>query len=107
MFGTLPNFLNTNWPNNKKQQYIKLLTKNQNTIWQIFSVYKIEPTTDYLQTKFSSIESYEAFLNTIKSRSVHNLNVSLDYTDKIITLSTCDNTGRYRVAIHAKLIQIQ
>ena len=107
MFGQLPNFLNHNWTKNNKQHYIKLQTKNQNTIWEIFSVYKIEPITDYLQTKFSSIESYETFLNTLKNRSVHKLNVELNYTDKILTLSTCDNTGRYRVAIHAKLIQIQ
>ena len=28
-------------------------------------------------------------------------------TDKIITLSTCDDTGTKRVAVHAKLIKIE
>lgn len=107
MFGNLPDFLNKKWLNDQSQQYIKLQTRNQNTIWQIFSVYKIEPTTDYLQTRFGSIESYQNFLTTIKNRSIHNLNIEVDYTDKILTLSTCDNTGKYRVVVHAKLIKIQ
>lgn len=107
MFGSLPTFLNKSWLNNPKQHYIKISTKNSNSIWQIFSVYKIEPTTNYLQTKFYSMETYQSFLDTIKNRSAHQLDVNVEATDKILTLSTCDNTGKKRVAIHAKLIQIK
>ena len=107
MFGSLPYMLNKNWFNSKNNQYIKLSTKTSNTIWQIFSVYKIEPTTDYLQSVFNSIENYQNFLNTLKNRSIRDFNVNLNYTDKIITLSTCDDTGTKRVAVHAKLIKIE
>lgn len=107
MFGSLPYMLNKNWFNSKNNQYIKLSTKTSNTIWQIFSVYKIEPTTDYLQSVFNSIENYQKFLNTLKNRSIRDFNVNLNYTDKIITLSTCDDTGTKRVAVHAKLIKIE
>jgi len=107
MFGTIPHLLNKNWFNNPNNHYIKLSTKNTNTIWQIFSVYKIEPTTDYLQTKFNSTASYQEFLNKLKNRSSYNFNLNLNYTDKIITLSTCDDIGTKRVAIHAKLIKIE
>lgn len=107
MFGSLPYMLNKNWFNSKNNQYIKLSTKTSNTIWQIFSVYKIEPTTDYLQSVFNSIENYQNFLNTLKNRSIRDFNVNLNYTDKIITLSTCDDTGTKRVAVHAKLIRIE
>ena len=55
MFGQIPYMLKKNWFNNENSQYIKLSTKNTNSIWQIFSVYKIEPTTDYLQSQFNSI----------------------------------------------------
>lgn len=106
MFGSIPNLLNQNWFSNPNKQYIKLSTKTTNSIWQIFSVYKIEPTTDYLQAKFNSTSAYQEFLNTIKNRSVHQFNIELNYTDKIITLSTCDNIGTKRVAVHAKLISI-
>ena len=107
MFGTLPKLLNKNWFSNPNNHYIKLSTKNTNTVWQIFSVYKITPTTDYLQTRFNSTIIYQNFLNTLKNRSEYNFNLDLNYSDKIITLSTCDNTGTKRVAIHAKLINIE
>lgn len=107
MFGILPTFLDKNWLNNPSQHYIKISTNNSNSIWQIFSVYKIEPTTDYLQTNFYSFETYQDFIDTIINRSVHNLKLDVTPTDKILTLSTCDNTGRKRVVVHAKLIQIK
>jgi len=107
MFGTIPHLLNKNWFANKNNHYIKLSTKNTNSIWQIFSVYKIEPTTDYLQTKFNSTTNYQNFLDKLKNRSTYNFNIDLNYTDKIITLSTCDDIGTKRVAIHAKLIKIE
>lgn len=107
MFGTIPNLLNSSWFNNPNNHYIKLSTKTTNSIWKIFSVYKIEPTTDYLQVKFNSIKAYQEFLNTITERSVYNFNIDTNYTDKIITLSTCDNIGTHRVVVHAKLIKIE
>ncbi len=107
MFGSIPYMLNKKWFNQKNNHYIKLSTKTTNSIWQIFSVYKITPTTDYLQSVFNSIENYQNFLNTIKNRSIKNFNIDLNYTDKIITLSTCDDTGTKRVAVHAKLIKIE
>ena len=107
MFGQIPYLLKKSWFNSPNSHYIKLSTKNTNSIWQIFSVYKIAPTTDYLQTNFNSIEAYESFLNQINERSIKNFNVDLSYKDKIITLSTCDDTGTKRVAVHAKLIKIE
>lgn len=107
MFGSIPKLLNKNWFTNKNNHYIKLSTKNTNTVWQIFSIYKIAPTTDYLQTRFNSTSTYQQFLNTLKNRSEYQFNINVDYTDKIITLSTCDNSGTKRIAIHAKLINIE
>ena len=107
MFGNLPDFLTSNWLNKKNKPYIKLSTTTHNSVWQIFSVYKIKPTTDYLETKFYSIETYNNFLEKITKRSKKNFNIEILATDKILTLSTCDNTGNYRVVVHAKLIKIQ
>ena len=106
MFGQIPYLLQKSWFNNENSHYIKISTKTTNSIWQIFSVYKITPTTDYLQSKFNSVDLYESFLKTIKNRSTHKFNVNVDYTDKIITLSTCDDIGTKRVVVHAKLIKI-
>lgn len=107
MFGSIPNLLNPTWFSTPNKNYIKLSTKTTNSIWEIFSVYKITPTSDYLQAKFNSATAYQEFLNTIKNRSEHQFNIELNYTDKIITLSTCDNIGTKRVAVHAKLVSIE
>lgn len=107
MFGQIPYLLKPNWQSNKNNYYIKLSTKKTNSIWQIFSVYKIKPTTDYLQSKFNSAETYQSFLTTLKNRSEYNFNTEISTNNKIITLSTCDDTGTKRVAVHAKLINIE
>ena len=107
MFGQIPYLLKKSWFNNKNSHYIKLSTKKTNSIWQIFSVYKTPPTTDYLQSVFHSVDNYENFLNTIKNKSYYKFDVNLNFTDKIITLSTCDDIGTSRVVVHAKLIKIE
>jgi len=107
MFGSIPNILKNNWFSNKNNHYIKLSTDTTNSIWKIFSIYKISPVTDYLQTKFNSTITYQTFLNKLKERSKFDFNTEINYTDKIITLSTCDDTGTKRVVIHAKLINIE
>ena len=48
---------------------------------------------------------FNEFLNKIKSRSVYNFNVDVSDTDNILTLSTCDNSGKKRVVMHAKKIK--
>ena len=107
MFGQVPLMLKKKWRSNPDNYYIKLSTRKTNSIWQIFSTYKISPTTDYLQSKFNSVETYEIFLNKIKDRSSYNFNTEITTDDKIITLSTCDDIGTKRVVVHAKLIKIE
>ena len=106
MFGTLFNVLNKSWYTNKYNHVIKFSTPYENTMWQVFSVYKIEPEVYYLTTSFSSNTEYTKFLSTMKSRSIYDFNVELSESDKIITLSTCsDAAGTGRIVLHAKLIK--
>ena len=107
MFGQIPYLLSKNWFKSPNSHYIKLSTKTTNSIWQIFSVYKTPPTTDYLQSKFNSIDTYQQFLETISKRSSQKFDINVTNTDKIITLSTCDDIGTKRVVVHAKLIKIE
>lgn len=107
MFGSLPNVLKASWYNNSNNRYIKISTTTYNSIWQIFSVYKTKPTIDYLQTKFNSLENYHEFLQTLKNKSIYDFNIDVTYQDKIVTLSTCDDTGTQRIVVHAKLYSIE
>lgn len=107
MFGQLPRVLGKSWQSNPNYHYIKLSTKKTNSIWKIFSVYEITPTIDYLQSNFNSIDTYQQFINLIKNRSAYNFQTEVTITDKIITLSTCNNIGNKRVVVHAKLINLE
>ena len=104
MFGSLSKTLKSNWYNNKDNHIIRLSTEIENTMWQIFSVYKIPEETYYITTNFSNDSEYEKFLNIIKERSIHNFNTDININDKVLTLSTCYSDTE-RTVEHAKLIK--
>lgn len=105
MFGSVPDMLKSSYLNNG-DNYIKISTPSSNSVWKVFSIYTIEPEVYYLKTNFKS-EPYENFLNIIKGRSIHNFGLDVTTDDKVLTLSTCDNTGTKRVVVHAKMISIE
>ena len=104
MFGTLKNVLNNGWLNNTNNYVIKISTETENSLWQIFSVYRIPTTSDYLQTNFNDETEYQNFLDMIKDRSSHNFETNVASTDNILTLSTCYNNSD-KMVVHAKLIK--
>lgn len=104
MFGTLKNTLKDSWLNNTNNHVIKLSTEKNNTLWQVFSVYHIPTTNDYIQTEFTNNESFLEFATILKNRSIHNFNTTVNKNDKILTLSTCYGTNE-KLVVHAKLIK--
>lgn len=104
MFGSLYKTQYPAWYQNRSNHIIRISTPNVNMSYQIFSVYKIEEESYYIQTDFTSDSEYLEFLNTIKERSKYDFNVVLNESDKIITLSTCAN-DKERYVVHAKLIK--
>ena len=104
MFGSLSKTLKSNWYNNKDNHIIRLSTETENTMWQIFSVYKIPEETYYITTNFRNDSEYEKFLNIIKERSIHNFSTDININDKVLTLSTCYSDTE-RTVVHAKLIK--
>ena len=103
MFGTLKNILTNGWLNNTDNYVIKISTESENTLWQVFSVYTIPTTNDYIQVKFNN-KDFEDFSNMLISRSQHNFNTNITKDDKILTLSTCYSDSE-KLVLHAKLIK--
>lgn len=103
MFGSLKDTLKSSWQSNKDNYIIKISTEKENSIWQIFSIYKIATTSDYLQTTFTDNE-FESFINLIKGRSSYNFETNVTNEDKVLTLSTCYNDND-KMVVHAKLIK--
>ena len=106
MFGSLKNILKSGWINNVDNHIVKLSTEKHNTLWQVFSVYKIPTTNDYIQVHFSSNEEFLDFGNMLIGRSNYKFNTHINVNDKILTLSTCYNDYE-KVVLHAKLIKIE
>ena len=104
MFGTLRTIFSSNWYKNKDNHVIKMSTEKENTLWQVFSVYRIKTTSDYLKTQFKNDDEYLSFLNMLKERSQYKFDTKFDENTQIITLSTCYNKSD-KVVMHAKLIK--
>ncbi len=104
MFGSLKNILTSGWLINQNNYVIKLSTEYENTLWQVFSVYRIPTTNDYIRTNFKNNRNFLEFAEMLINRSVHNFNTKVNENDHILTLSTCYNDNE-KVVLHAKLIK--
>ncbi len=106
MFGSLKNIVKSDWYENQDNHIIKISTEHQNTLWQVFSVYVINTTSDYLKVSFNDTIEFEIFANMLMNRSEYNFKTKINRDDKIVTLSTCYNSTK-KVVMHAKLIKIE
>lgn len=104
MFGTLRNALTNGWLKNKNNFVFKISTPYENSLWQVFSIYHIPTTSDYLQIKFKDDEEFNKFTKMLIDRSAHKFDTKVGSNDKLLTLSTCYNETE-RVVLHAKLIK--
>lgn len=106
MFGSLHKALKKDWFKNTNNHIIKMSSDSYNTLWQIFSVYTIPTTNDYIKTSFGTNSEYQEFLDLIAGRSVHKFNTVVTTNDKVLTLSTCYGPHK-KMVVHAKLIKIE
>ena len=106
MFGELDKLLKNTWYKNAQNHFINISTTTHNSIWQVFSVYHIPTTSDYLKVNFKDNNDFLDFANKMKDRSSRKFNTTINKEDKLLTLSTCYNDTD-KLVVHAKLISIQ
>ncbi|MCI8575340.1 MAG: class B sortase [Bacilli bacterium] len=103
MFGTLHKTANKSWYSNEENLTISFNTLYETMNWKIFSIYKVNKTSDYIKTEFATDEDFLEYINLIKSRSINDFKVEITKEDKVLTLSTCTGDNQ-RFVVHAKLI---
>ncbi len=104
MFGTLDNAKDEDWLANKNNHIITFNTLNEEMSFEIFSIYKIGNTNDYIANNFNSDNHYLTFIELISNRSLYDFDVNVTTDDYILTLSTCyEYTNRF--VVHARLIK--
>ena len=104
MFGTLHRVLNSSWQEDPTNLVISFNTAYETMNWQIFSIYTIPKTSDYLRVSFDDDNDKMDYINMVKGRSKKDYEQEVTAKDKILTLSTCTGNNA-RLVIHAKLIQ--
>jgi sortase B len=106
MFGNLKEF-------SKKPEYYKQFTKiyfdfmTTRLEYQVFSTYIEDASYDNRKMVFRNDIEFKNYFNLIRLKSAFDYGVNINPTDKILTLSTCNNTKipDGRSIIHAKLIK--
>lgn len=77
--------------------YINVYTETKNIRYKVFSTYKSEPIKAPINT---NIVNEQEFIATAIQKSNIDFNVLPNEKDKIITLSTCDSSGKKRTIVH-------
>ncbi len=97
MFGSLSKLLDEEIV--KDNLIINYVDERERKKYEIFSIYIIEPEEYYIKTNFSEQE-FVKFKEKIKERSLLKVEKELDNRN-VLTLSTCQNFGKKRLAVHA------
>ena len=84
---------------------VSLTTEKGTLKFKIFSVYKVDYTTDYLRVNFNSKKEKEKFIKLITKRSSFKSNTKVGVDDKILTMSTCTGGNNRRLVVHAVLMK--
>ncbi len=103
MFGSLYKIFGSDWMSNSDNYDFIFYTPNEESIYRVFSMYRIEAEDYYITTDFSD-ESFSNFVNVIKNRSAVYFDTDVDENDQILTLSTCTTDLNKRIVVHAKKI---
>lgn len=104
IFSKLKNVLKDNWLNNPKKHVIIFDTLEERIIFEVFSVYTLKKTNDYLYIDFSNYSDYQKYLDKSLKRSVKKFKAVPSVYDKIITISTCYTDDQHRLVVQAKRI---
>lgn len=82
---------------------IEIYTETEKMEFAVYSSYMIEPE-EYATQVLTTDEQEEEYISEILKRSSITYNIVPTKKDKLITLSTCDNSGKNRILIHGVYI---
>lgn len=69
--------------------------------YKVFSSYTEKSSSEKLEPKLNESEKYKEFMKNITEKTNMDYGVKASNSDKTLTLSTIDRTGKKRVVIHA------
>ena len=106
MFGQLPSFHYLNFC--KSTPYIHYSTESSSMTWKVFAVFYTEESFNYIVSD-PGASGLQYIINEAKARSLHDFDVDVNSSDKILTLSTCTRaygqTSQQRFVVMARLMR--
>ena len=104
MFGSLVQFKEEDFL--KSNRIIAFNSIYEDMKWEIFSAYITDVAFNYIKTNFQSEEDYGEFLESLRQKSMFQLDTAVSTEDQILTLSTCSyEFDNARFVIHAKKLK--
>lgn len=79
---------------------IEIYTENSFRKYKIFTCYMEEPNLNVIQKNWNEEEKQEFIDNAIKKSKI-DFSCDIDYSKNLLTLITCDATGKERIIVHA------
>ena len=80
--------------------YINIYLENRILTYKVFSVYLEKPNNTVGISKYMN----QAIIDSIKNKSIFNVDMDVTSEDNILTLSTCNNVTSDRLLLHAKML---
>lgn len=90
----------------KTHAFFQILTKDNAYRYQIFAYSQVDAHSWVYRVPYASDEVFGEFIKKLYANSMTDTNVQANPTDKIVTLSTCAQTGK-RLVIHAVRVDEQ
>ncbi|MBR3881743.1 MAG: class B sortase [Clostridia bacterium] len=84
---------------------IELYTPLKKMIYRVFSSYMAKPDNYAIKSNIVDDDTQEKYIEEMLERSDIEYNVVPDKTDQLLTLSTCDKSGRKRILVHSVCIK--
>lgn len=106
MFGSLKNYLQQDYANAHSIIYLDSLYEGYDV--EVFAAYETTIDFYYIETEFTTDESFLQFIEEVKERSVIQMDVEIGADDKIVTLSTCKDSvmsDDHRFVVQGKLVK--
>lgn len=100
MFADLVDIYNGTFGDNIE---INIYTPSKLLKFKVFSSYSVEPEDYGINTSIME-KDFNSFKQTLIQKSERKFKDVLNGSNQILTLSTCDRTGRKRVLVHAELM---
>lgn len=93
-FGNLENYYDKGYYDGHK--YIQIMTENGIYKYEIFSVYVETSDFTYMNLNFSSDDEWYSHILKLQSKSMYDIDVTLNRNDSILIMQTCSNNLEYK-----------